>query len=106
MFREPVNVYNGVELRVDSSFGCSSEKIDKNGLFISEDSQSIIYPSGGHLARYDLITGNKEYVARMESHKTKITAMGTGLTKNRDVVVAIAEKDYNLELSPKVTIFF
>ena len=88
------NIYNGVELNVAHSFGCSSYMIERNGLFISEDFQTIVYPSGGHLRKYDLVTHENEYIPVKDAHNGTITAMASGLTKKRDIVLSIATKEF------------
>ena len=100
------NIYNGVELIVDHSFGWTSVPIESNGLFISEENQTIVYPSGGHLATYDILTKKNEYIQRSDANASIVTAMSTGLTKKRDIVIGIGEKDKNSEVSPKIKIYF
>lgn len=38
--------------------------LSKNGLFISDEDHSILYPSGQHLARYNLDTKKCDFVCR------------------------------------------
>ena len=99
------NVYNGVELDVDSSFGVSNINIEKNGMFISEVTQTIIYPSGNHLVWYDLNTHDWEYICKERYQTSKITAIGAGLTKKRDVIIGVAEKDNSYDVSPRASVY-
>lgn len=104
--RQSKHVYNGVDLRIDHSFGCLSLNIEKNGMFISEDDQSIVYPSGDHLVNYNLSTKNSEFITREKSHMGMITAITTGLTKQREVIIGIAERDMtDTPTSPVVSIY-
>lgn len=96
------HVYNGVDLRIDHSFGCLSLNIEKNGMFISEDDQSIVYPSGDHLVNYNLSTKTSEFITREKSHMGMMTAITTGLTKQREILIGIAEKDMTDDPSPPV----
>lgn len=49
-------ILNGVDLKIDNSFGCLSLNIEKNGMFINENENNIIFPSGDHLAKYDILS--------------------------------------------------
>ena len=52
------------------------------------------------------MTKKREYIQRSDANTSKVTAMATGLTKKRNVVICIGEKDINPEISPKIQIYF
>ena len=76
-----------------------------NGLFISEVTQTIIYPSGNHLVWYDLTTGDWEFIWRERYQTSKITAISAGLTKKRDVIIGVAEKDNAYDAFPRASVY-
>ena len=88
-------IYNGVDLQIDNSFGCLSLNIQKNGIFISEEDQSIVFPSGDHLAKYDLVSNETDFIIREKSHFGEITWITTGISKKREILVGIGEKSVN-----------
>lgn len=85
-------IYNGVDLKIDNSFGCLSLNIQKNGMFISENDHNIIFPSGDHLARYDILTRQTDFVIREKSRMGVIECITSGLSKKSEILIGIGEK--------------
>ncbi len=65
--------------------------IYKNTIFISED--TIVYPSGRHLATLDLVNRRMDFIKREEgSYASAITSLSVGLSRKKELVVALGEK--------------
>ena len=68
------DIINGAILSLEQSFGFMNTVIDKNAQFISED--TIVYPSGRHLATLDLVNRRMDFIKREDSNfNTSITAL-------------------------------
>jgi len=92
-------------VEIDNSFGWLSSQIQTNGLFISEGNPVILYPSGNHLAKYDIANNIHEFVTRHKDHRGVITAVTNGLTRKSETVIALAEANhtnFNTTLSVSV----
>ncbi len=68
------DIINGVVLNLEQSFGFMNTVIEKNSQFISED--TIVYPSGRHLATLDLVSRRMDFIKREDSNfNSSITAL-------------------------------
>jgi hypothetical protein len=62
----------------------------------------MVYPSGEHLVRYNLSTQTSEFINRDKSHLGMMTAITSGLTKQHEVVIGVAERDMGTDPTPPV----
>ena len=53
---------------------------------------SIVFPSGKHLVMYDLITKKSDFVSRPDSKTLQVTALATGFTKKKELMILFGEK--------------
>lgn len=68
------DIINGAVLTLEQSFGFMNTVIDKNSQFISED--TLVYPSGRHLATIDLVSRRMDFIKREDSSfNSSITAL-------------------------------
>lgn len=67
--------------------------INKNGHFISDD--TIIYPSGRHLASIDLVSRKMDFIKRDENYASVITSLNVGISRKKEWVIALGEKQTN-----------
>jgi len=58
------DIINGAILTLEHSFGFMNSVIEKNALFVSED--TIVYPCGRHLATMDLVNKRMDFIKREE----------------------------------------
>lgn len=102
------DMQNGAVLSLEHSFGFQNQPIFKNTHFISED--TIVYPSGRHLSTFDLVNKRMDFIKREDTNAAApITAMQVGLSRKKELVVAIAEKPPSTATSsglpPRVCIY-
>lgn len=88
------DIINGASLNLENCFGYQNEAFYKNSHFISED--TIVYPSGRHLATLDLVTRRMDFIKRDEgTYASPITSLSVGLSRKKELVVAVGEKTSN-----------
>ncbi|CAI2386786.1 unnamed protein product [Moneuplotes crassus] len=85
-------ILNGVDLKIDNSFGCLSLNIEKNGMFISENENNIIFPSGDHLAKCDILSKKTDFVIRQKNKMGEIQVITSGISKKREVLIGVGDK--------------
>jgi hypothetical protein len=83
------NLENGARLIQDYAFGHSDRVMENSAVFVSDD--NIVYPSGRHLVMYDLNTKKSDFIRRENRNVSSITAMVTGFTKMKELLIVIAE---------------
>ena len=55
-----------------------------------------MYPSGRHLATLDLVNRRMDFIKREEgSYASAITSLSVGLSRKKELVVALGEKQSN-----------
>lgn len=67
------DIYNGAILGLEYAFGYQNAPINKNTHFISED--TIIYPTGRHLATFDLVSRRMDFIKREDYYASQITSL-------------------------------
>jgi len=95
MFNHPVhkkdeNIVNGAILSLEHCFGYNNTPIYKTAQFISED--TILYPSGRHLATLDLVSRRMDFIRRDEPNVDSVTALAVGFSRKKELVVGVGEK--------------
>lgn len=96
------HIINGAILNLEHSFGFLNNVIEKNSHFISED--TLVFPSGRHLATLDLVSRRMDFIKREDSNYTStVTCMQVGLSRKKELVVAIGEKSHGS--TPRASIY-
>ena len=99
--KTPQNLYNGVDLILDYSFGHHLHQIENSAVFVSDD--NIVYPCGKHLVMLDLNTRKSEFIRRNDDAK-EVTAMITSFSKKKELMIIIAETKH--VGPPQVSIYY
>lgn len=87
------DVINGAILSIEHSFGFPNIPIMKNAHFISDD--TILYPTGRHLATLDLVSRKMDFIKREESYASNITSLAVGMSRKKEWVIALGENQSN-----------
>ena len=84
------DIINGAILVPEQAFGYQNNPFVKNAEFITDD--TILYPTGRHLATMDLVNKRTDFVKREEPYASQIHSMCVGTSRKKELVIAIAER--------------
>lgn len=83
-------IINGAILSPEHAFGYQNIPFIKNAEFINDD--TILYPTGRHLATMDLVNRRMDFIRRDDYFATPITALAVGSSTKKELVIAMAER--------------
>ena len=87
------DIINGAILGPAHAYGFRSDPIQKNASFVSDD--TIVYPTGRHLASLDLVNRRMDFFKREEPFASEVTALGVGVSRKKELVLGLAERTAN-----------
>lgn len=87
------DIINGAILTPEQAFGYQNVPIIKNAEFITDD--TILYPTGRHLATMDLVNRRTDFIRREETFASSINALAVGMSRKKELVIAMGERMKN-----------